>query len=296
MTEDHEAMWNRFEYNIGSVQFRLAQMARVGVNNVRLWGSYRAFLRSRLMGSGPTYWSCVNDFLTMAHDLEIGTDLVLFNPAGYVGGGELIQLNQPHARPPYLAPYSWKSVKVVMPRSVLPGGVIGAASANPDWFTMWVGTPEEYWPGVKNDFVRLFRHKEYPGQSYPGAFLDATATAVSDFAWDHLVQMNAAGVSTNKGLSILQVANEPPTFGTAFGEPNSSTFYGVNGSTWGDVCFRLFNMLGSTATNPHSVGRSFGFKGLTDIAWRKNDNSGYRAFDPAQPVPDLLSSDRQRGV
>jgi hypothetical protein len=105
--------------------------------------------------------------------------------------------------------------------------------------------------------------------------------------------MNAAGVATHKGLQTLELFNEPFTISLGMGEGPVS--YVPAGQSWGDVCYRIFNMVGngSGTLNPHAVGRVFAFKSLFDLCWRVVDatgqNVGFKAvIDPNAPHADLL--------
>jgi len=120
LTENHEAFWNRFDDNLASVEFRLAQMARVGVNGVRLWSSYRADLRAQYIESNRQnlYWQRVAEFLTRANDYDIAGTIVLFNTANYSGGpGDVSGENLALYTPPHLSMLDETHVELELERT-----------------------------------------------------------------------------------------------------------------------------------------------------------------------------------
>lgn len=254
LTEDHEAFWNRFEENKPSVEFRLAQLARVGCNGVRLWGSYRAFLRSEFVEAPQqnNYWKRVAWFLDRADDLEIAGTIVLFNAANYGGGaGESWTTTDPGSSTNSVVALDSSHVQL----DLVPNIVDDPAGGNGGGFdrcVLWVGHPDQFSQGLKSDRAFLFRHKT--------TFLGDTNPAVIGFVKDYVARMSnaAAGNVTQKpALQTLEIFNEPITLGDmrpalhprGFAPPDES---------WGDVCYRIFNLNG--------VFRTIATKSLADFA------------------------------
>lgn len=83
-------LWNRYPDNRLAIETNLAHAASKGVNVMRLFLDYRAFLWSRFFeaGSGAnTYANKVRAVCDLADQYEIGLIPVFFNPVGFSVGG-----------------------------------------------------------------------------------------------------------------------------------------------------------------------------------------------------------------
>jgi hypothetical protein len=83
-------LWNRWPSNRDAVECHFAHCARAGVNVMRIYLDYRAFLWARLFGNpsnSDAYAENVKEVMDLANRYGIGLIPVFFNPFGDLGGG-----------------------------------------------------------------------------------------------------------------------------------------------------------------------------------------------------------------